>query len=107
MLVYYSLGNFMSYQKEAPRMLGAMAEVTINKDEKGAYISNAAITPLITHYENGPADFHYGIYKLSDYTPALAEIHGVSDIAKYGAMDYQTTYELAKKVLGTWFYELN
>jgi poly-gamma-glutamate synthesis protein (capsule biosynthesis protein) len=103
MLVYYSLGNFMSYQKEAPRMLGAMAKVTINKDENGAYISNAAITPIVTHYENGPADFHYGIYKLSEYTPALAKVHGVSDITKDGDMDYQTTYNLAKKVLGSWF----
>jgi poly-gamma-glutamate synthesis protein (capsule biosynthesis protein) len=103
MLVYYSLGNFMSYQKEAPRMLGAMAEVTINKDENGAYISNAAITPIVTHYENGPSDFHYGIYKLNEYTPALAKVHGVSDIAKDGDMDYQTTYDLAKKVLGSWF----
>jgi poly-gamma-glutamate synthesis protein (capsule biosynthesis protein) len=103
MLVYYSLGNFMSYQKEAPRMLGGIAEVTIKKDENGAYISNAAITPIVTHYENGPADFHYGIYKLVDYTPAMAKVHGVSDIAKNGAMDYQTTYDLAKKVLGNWF----
>ena len=103
MLVYYSLGNFMSYQKEAPRMLGAMAKVTIHKDRNGAYISDATMTPIVTHYENGPADFHYGIYKLIDYTPALAKIHGVSDIAKDGAMDYQTTYKLAKKVLGSWF----
>lgn len=103
MLVYYSLGNFMSYQKEAPRMLGAMAGVTITKDERGTYISDADITPIVTHYENGPADFHYGIYKLSDYTPALARVHGVSDIAKNGAMDYQTTLNLAKQVLGSWY----
>ncbi len=103
MLVYYSLGNFLSYQKEAPRMLGAMAEVTIDMNEKGAYIRNASITPIVTHYENGPADFHYGIYKLNEYTPALAKVHGVSDIAKNGDMDYRTTFDLAKKVLGSWF----
>lgn len=103
MLVYYSLGNFMSYQKEAPRMLGAMAKVTITKDGSQTYISEAGITPIVTHYENGPADFHYAIYKLEDYTPELARIHGVSDIAKNGAMDYQITLELAKEVLGSWF----
>lgn len=103
MLVYYSLGNFMSYQKEAPRMLGAMAKVTITKDGSQTYISEAGITPIVTHYENGPADFHYAIYKLEDYTPELARIHGVSDIAKNGAMDYQITLELAKGVLGSWF----
>jgi poly-gamma-glutamate synthesis protein (capsule biosynthesis protein) len=105
MLVYYSLGNFMSYQKESPRMLGAMAGITITKDALGTYISEANITPIVTHYENGPADFNYGLYKLADYTPELAKVHGVSDIAKYGAMDYQTTYDLAKKVLGSWFQD--
>lgn len=103
MLVYYSLGNFMSYQKEAPRMLGGMAEVTITKDQSGTYISDAGITPLVTHYENGPADFNYGIYKLSDYTPALAKRHGVSDIAHEGALTYKATVALAKEILGTWY----
>ena len=46
MLVYYSLGNFLSYQKEAARMLGGMAHVTITKDDTGTYISSASITPL-------------------------------------------------------------
>ena len=105
MLVYYSLGNFMSYQKEAPRMLGAMAGITITKDTSGTYISDAEITPIVTHYENGPADYHYEIYKLSEYTPALAKVHGVSDIAKNGAMDYQITMDLAKQVLGSWYPE--
>jgi poly-gamma-glutamate synthesis protein (capsule biosynthesis protein) len=64
MLVYYSLGNFLSYQKEAPRMLGGIAEVTITKDESGTYISDAGITPIVTHYENGYKDYKYAIYKL-------------------------------------------
>ncbi len=105
MLVYYSLGNFMSYQKEAPRMLGGMATVTIAKDSSGTYISDAGITPLVTHYENGPADYRYGIYKLTDYTPAQAQVHGVSDIAVQGKLTYEGTYALAVQVLGPWFKE--
>ncbi len=107
MLVYYSLGNFMSYQKEAPRMLGGMATVTITKDATGTYISDADITPIVTHYENGPADYHYGIYKLTDYTPELASLHGVSGIARQGDFTYEDTYDLAKDVLGDWFREKN
>ena len=103
MLVYYSLGNFLSYQREAPRMLGAMAEVTIVKDETGTYIKDSSITPIVTHYENGPADYHYAIYKLKDYTPALAKIHGVSDLAEDGPMDYGKLVSLAKEVLGDWY----
>ena len=41
MLVYYSLGNFLSYQKEPARMLGGIAHVTITKDQTGTYISDA------------------------------------------------------------------
>lgn len=103
MLVYYSLGNFLSYQKEAPRMLGAMAEVTITKDSSGTHISHAGITPIVTHYENGPDDYHYALYKLTDYTPALADIHGVSEIAEAGPMRYHEIFNLAKQVLGPWF----
>jgi poly-gamma-glutamate synthesis protein (capsule biosynthesis protein) len=103
MLVYYSLGNFMSYQKEAPRMLGGMAELTITKDETGTYISNTEIIPIITHYESGSADYHYTIYRLSDYTEALAKEHGVSELASDGPLTYEGTFDLAKQILGTWF----
>lgn len=103
MLVYYSLGNFMSYQKEAPRMLGGMATLTITKDFTGTYISKAGITPIVTHYENGPADFHYAIYKLNDYSKELADIHGVKDIARKGPLNYDTITSLAKDILGSWY----
>lgn len=103
MLVYYSLGNFMSFQKEAPRMLGGIANVTITKDADGTYISDASITPIVTHYEIGPVDYNYAIYELSDYNEELAGNHGVSGIAKQGDITYQETYDLAKQILGSWF----
>lgn len=105
MLVYYSLGNFLSYQKEAPRMLGGMATVSITKDNNGTYISDAEIIPIVTHYEHGPSDYNYGIYKLSEYTPDMAEKHGVSDIAKQGKLTYEGIVALAKKILGDWYHE--
>jgi poly-gamma-glutamate synthesis protein (capsule biosynthesis protein) len=103
MLVYYSLGNFLSYQKEAPRMLGGIAEVTITKDESGTYISDAGITPIVTHYENGYKDYKYAIYKLSDYNSELAAAHGVKDLAQQGPFTYEDTLALAKQVLGSWY----
>jgi len=104
MLVYYSLGNFISYQKEAPRMLGAIANITIKKDATGTYISKAGVTPIVSHFERGPADYHYGIYELTSYTSELASRHGVSKIAQQGPLTYQGIYDLAKQVLGSWFY---
>jgi poly-gamma-glutamate capsule biosynthesis protein CapA/YwtB (metallophosphatase superfamily) len=103
MLVYYSLGNFISYQKEAPRMLGGMANITITKDATGTYISDSEITPIVTHYEPGSTDYHYGIYKLSDYTEALAELHGVTKISQQGPLTYENTDNLAKQILGYWY----
>lgn len=103
MLVYYSLGNFLSYQKEPARMLGGIAHVTITKDNKDTYISDASITPIITHYEHGPADYNYGIYKLSEYSSEMGDIHGVSDIATQGDFSYEEALHTAKKVLGAWY----
>ncbi len=103
MLVYYSLGNFISYQKEAPRMLGGMAKVTITKASAGTYITDASITPIVTHYENGPANYHYAIYKLKDYNAKLAKSHGVSDIAQQGSLSYPGLCKLAKQILGPWY----
>ncbi|HPU63066.1 MAG TPA: DUF4846 domain-containing protein [Mobilitalea sp.] len=103
MLVFYSLGNFLSYQKEAPRMLGGMAYITITKDLSNTYISNAKITPIVTHYEHGPSDYNYGIYKLSEYTAEMGRKHGVSDIAKQGKFTYEETVSLAKNVLKEWY----
>ncbi|MGN0515024.1 MAG: CapA family protein [Lachnospiraceae bacterium] len=94
MLVYYSLGNYISYQSKLPRMLGAMAQVTIsmdsvenlgdnlpygklvtvqngNKEEQCLiYISNYGVEPLVTHKLYGPGLIT--TYKLSDYTDELA-----------------------------------
>lgn len=103
MLVYYSLGNFMSYQREAPRMLGGIANITITKDENGTYISDAGITPIVTHYENGHADYHYGIYELTKYTKELALLHGILKMERRSEFTYQGTYDLAKQILGPWF----
>lgn len=105
MLVYYSLGNFMSYQKEAPRMLGGMAKVTITKNSNETYISDASITPIVTHYENGPKDYNYAIYKLKDYNEALAKLHSVSELAQNGPITYEEINNLAKQILGTWFID--
>ncbi len=103
MLVYYSLGNFLSYQKEPARMLGGIAHVTITKDDTATYISDAAITPIVTHYEHGPADYNYGIYKLSEYSSDMGDVHGVSEIASQGDFSYEETLQTAKKVLGAWY----
>lgn len=77
MLVYYSLGNFISTQKEIPCILGGMADITIsrNPSTKELSISDSRLIPLVTHYNHDKNE--YAVYKLSDYTDELAAEHGI------------------------------
>lgn len=77
-LVYYSLGNYVSNQSMPARMLGGMAEVTIEKkQDDGVVIAEAEIVPLVTHYEWGNLPNSYTVYKLIDYNDTLASKNGV------------------------------
>lgn len=77
MLVYYSLGNFVSWTSSTGkgvcnRSVGAMAKVTLTRSETGAVvISDYGIRGLVTHVE-GRTD-GVTVYNLSDYTEDLAE----------------------------------
>ena len=69
-LCYYSLGNFISCQVGAGTMLGALAEVTLERAEDGVRIASHDIVPLVTH-----TDASYGrftTYALADYTDEMA-----------------------------------
>lgn len=101
MLVYYSLGNFISSQDEVPRMLGGMANIQITKSNGKVYISDASITPLVTHYETG-IDKHFTTYKLSDYTEKLANKHGIR-YRTSSKFSIDVLENLCSDVLGKWY----
>lgn len=76
-LVYYSLGNFVSYQNKAPRMIGGMADITIGltKQADASYkveIVDYDMVPLITHLQSRGKNT---TYFLSDYTEELCSKH--------------------------------
>lgn len=98
MLVYYSLGNFVSNQNQMPRMVGGMAKVSLVKEPDGTcYIDNYTYIPVVTHYVNG-TDFC--AYKLKDYTDELAAANGIKRYA--GCSDFSLKYieNLCTQVLG-------
>lgn len=100
MLVYYSLGNFVSSQSEVPRMLGGMANVTIEKTgEEKAVIADASITQLVTHITKGSKEFT--VYKLSEYTDSLAAKHRLSG----KGLNIKKLKSLSKQILGDWYTE--
>lgn len=70
-LVFYSLGNFVSNQSGKEKILGAMADVTITKENGKTYVEKYDMLPLVTHV----SDKRYKAYMLSDYTDELAKRH--------------------------------
>jgi poly-gamma-glutamate synthesis protein (capsule biosynthesis protein) len=108
MLVYYSLGNFVSNQSEKPRMLGAMAKVTItmdteNGEKSSAYISDYSVEPLVTHKLFGPGLIT--TYNLSDYSDELAAQNRIR--ADEGCSDFSLSYlqDLCRQVFKDMYKE--
>lgn len=103
MLVYYSLGNFVSNQDQSPRMLGAMAKVTLCKDQTGAYIKDYAVQPLITHKKFGAKEIT--TYKIQDYTQELASQNAI--LRDEGGKDFSLEYckNLCRQVFGDLYKE--
>lgn len=77
-LCFYSLGNYVSTQKQPICMLEAMAWVTFERDESGVSISRekSGAVPLVCHYTSGPVRIE-NIYLLEDYTEEQAAAHGI------------------------------
>lgn len=72
-LVAYSLGNFISQQNRAPRMIGGMLRYDLTKDFSSGkvIISNVTFETIVTHFVNNKHDIQ--IYRLSQYNDTLAK----------------------------------
>ena len=68
-LCYYSLGNYVSTQKNALSMLEGMAWLTFHVAEDGVSIERktTGVIPLVCQYTSGPVRFE-NVYLLEEYT---------------------------------------
>ena len=84
-LCFYSLGNYVSTQKDGLCMLEAMAWITFHVTENEVYIqeTQTGAIPLVCQYTGSPVRFE-GIYLLQDYTEEQAAQHG---IRSYGGVN--------------------
>ncbi|MBQ4066510.1 MAG: CapA family protein [Clostridia bacterium] len=102
MLIYYSIGNFINSTAQtgagiANRMVGGMANVTLDRDENGeVYIKDYGVTPLVTHVLTGSG--RITTYKLSDYTEDLAAKNEI--VASDPSFSLEYCRNLVKKVFG-------
>ena len=77
MLVYGSLGNFVSADNQIKGLIGGMADITLKKDGKTGEVtvSDYKMIPLVMHYDSEKKNC--AVYKVSDYTEDLAKAHGI------------------------------
>lgn len=82
MLIFYSLGNFVSTQQTLTGLLEGMASFTIQKSVKNGVttidILDPTVKPMVMHYNKDEGVFNP--YMLEDYTEELASQHGVKEI---------------------------
>jgi hypothetical protein len=78
MLVYYSLGNFVSTQQRPEALLGGMAEITLEKSGENGEVriaDNYGLTPVVMQYDDDPKA--RTVYLLEDYTEEMAKKHRI------------------------------
>ena len=74
-LVYYSLGNFLSRQTDIINLLGGMAKVTLKSENGKVSIDDYSFMPVATYYNYGCSKFK--IYPLNEFTDEVASTHGI------------------------------
>lgn len=101
-LCYYSLGNYVSTQKQGLCMLEEMAWVTFHVTEDGVVLSeeNTGVVPMVCHYSYGPMRLE-NIYLLEDYTEEKALRHGIRN---YGGVKLQLSdlEQWSSDIFGDW-----
>lgn len=101
-LCYYSLGNFVSTQKDGISMLEGMAWVTFHVTEDGIEISEdkTGVFPMVCQYKSAPVRAS-GVYMLENYTDELAQKHG---IRSYGGVNLKVEdlNKWSKEIFGSW-----
>ena len=101
MIVYYSVGNFISHQTNLNQMCGGMAELTVERVDGKVQVTSAKLAPVVDYYHNTGNGYKFSVYRLSDYTDDIA-----SEQAKDGATVKYFT-DLSKKIVGEEFLDLN
>ena len=86
MLVYYSLGNYVSFQDTStPKMLEGMAQFTLKKKDGKVTIVNPKFMPMVnylTRREGEERLFDITVYPLKDYTEEMAKKHLQPELAE-------------------------
>ena len=72
-LCFYSLGNFVSHQRDKERILGGIMLVTFAKEGDKRGIAKSGLIPVICHFEPGYKNTK--VYPFYEYTEELLKKH--------------------------------
>ena len=109
MLVYYSLGNFISMFKNYQCQLEGMAFLKFEKDGDKKSITEGSIIPLVNHWKYDLKIYGYRnnftVYALKDYTETIAKTHGC--LHYKGGAGFSAAYmrQLANEIWGGFIKE--
>lgn len=101
MIVYYSLGNFISHQLNLEQLCGGMAKITVTKTDGEISIDAASLVPVVCWYSAQSGSYEFSVYKLGDYTNDLAASHTQSG----ATVEYFTS--LCESVVPAEFLEMS
>lgn len=101
MLVYYSIGNFISHQVNLNQMCGGMAQITVERNGGEISITNAKLTPVIDFYTRSNGGYKFSVYKLQDYNDDLA----AQQVQDGATVEYFTN--LSKRVVSEEFLNID
>lgn len=105
--VAYSLGNFLSTQSKPDQLIGAVLTLELEQTtEPDGSVHCAVHSPklhvTVTHYDAGKSNVR--TYLFRDYTPELAQAHGVR--AAYPSFGYDYIRQTAQTYINSEFLEL-
>ena len=103
--VAYSLGNFLSTQSKKDQLIGAILTLRLEKTTApdGAVtlsVQDPQLHPTVTHYGPGKSDVQAYLYR--DYTPELAQAHGVR--ASYSDFSFDYIRAVAQQYIDPAFW---
>ncbi len=100
-LCYYSLGNYVSLQKQAASMLEGMAWVTFHVSEEGVTIAEdkTGVLPMVCQYKL--ASFRLeNVYLLEEYTEEMAKRHGIQSYEEGVVIKLEDLKEQSQNTFG-------
>ncbi len=106
MLVYYSLGNYISFTEgsgvgKGERAVGAMATVTLTVSDGEVSISDYGVIPIVSQLVSGTGN--PTVYPLSEYTDELASESEMSE--KDPAFSLEYCKDLCREIFGDLYQE--